>query len=140
MSGRFGRHQWDQRPKDPKWTRMGSARMRRRALDLPESNSLPARVPPSFVYNMSICSKAVRLPEIVATILNTIDDKKTLVSCIQVNRPWAEEATACLWRSDPPIDALLALNRPDRLQYYANKIVTLGTFISEPFTPCSEYN
>ena len=85
-------------------------------------------------------SKAVRLPEIVATILNTTDDKKTLVSCIQVSRLWAEEATACLSRSDPPIDALLALNRPDRLQYYTNKIDTLGTFISELFTPCSEYN
>lgn len=71
------------------------------------------------------------MPEIVANIVNVIDDTKTLASCAQVNRLWAEEAIPCHWRADPPISALLALalDLPDRLQYYANMIVSLGTYI-----------
>jgi len=75
---------------------------------------------------MSIRPKAIQIPEIVSTILYTINDPETLRSCVQVNKLWADEATTCLWRSDPPIDALLALSSPDRVQYYANKIITLG--------------
>lgn len=80
------------------------------------------------LFKRSPESKTIALPELVVMILNAIDDAKTLASCALVNRMWAEEATTCLWRSDPPIDALLALDGPERLQYYADKIVLLGTY------------
>lgn len=67
-------------------------------------------------------------PEIILIILNAIDDAKTLASCAQVSRMWAEEATTCLWKFDPPIDALLAIDSQERLQYSANKIVSLGKY------------
>ena len=46
---------------------------------------------------------------------------------------WAKEAVPFLWSLDPPLDALLALERPHRLQHYANSIKTLGRSISVEF-------
>lgn len=65
------------------------------------------------------------LPELVAAILDQICDAPSRFACAQVNKLFAEVATSLLWAYTPPISALAAL-RNDRLQYYAEKIISIG--------------
>ena len=74
----------------------------------------------------SACSQAVRLPEIVAAILEHLDNKKALFAALQVNRLWSDEATTLLWLVDPPHWAFSNIKDAERLQYYAKKISSLG--------------
>lgn len=74
----------------------------------------------------SACSQAVQLPEIVAIILEQLQDKKTLFAALQVNRLWAAEATTLLWRVFPSILDLARIEDVKRVQYYANKISVLS--------------
>ena len=71
------------------------------------------------------CSQALGLPEIVATILEQLPDRKALFAALQVNRLWAHEATMVLWRKNPPIQALVQISDIERRQYYANRISSL---------------
>lgn len=71
------------------------------------------------------CSQAVGLPEIVAIILEQLGNTKDLFAALQVNKLWADEATALLWRVDTPIRALVHIEDAERLQYYADKISSL---------------
>ncbi|KAF6233581.1 hypothetical protein HO173_008138 [Letharia columbiana] len=96
------------------------------------SNSLfryPRRKTPEVIglhITMSpACSHAVGLPEIVAAILEQLDNAKALFAALQVNKLWADEATTLLWRVDPPILALARIEDAERLQYYADKISSL---------------
>lgn len=67
------------------------------------------------------CSQALRLPEILAPILEQLGDNEALFAALQVNRLWADEATTILWRDGPPIGSMGRIS-VERLQYYDNKI------------------
>ena len=73
----------------------------------------------------SACSQALGLPEIVAAILEQLHCDWSLFAALQVNRLWADEATAVLWRVNPPIQGLMQISNIERRQYYANKISSL---------------
>ena len=62
------------------------------------------------------------LPEMVASILEHVIQRRTLFACTQVNKLWAEESTTVLWRHYPPVNALAKLDNASRIQYYAYKI------------------
>lgn len=68
------------------------------------------------------CSQALGLPEIVAAILEQLEDDGDLFAAVQVNKLWADEATTILWRDIPPIRTIGRIGDVERLQYYANKI------------------
>lgn len=72
------------------------------------------------------CSQAVALPEIVAAILEQLHGTKALFAALLVNRLWAAEATRLLWRVDPPIMALAHIIDAERLQCYADNIISLN--------------
>ncbi len=72
------------------------------------------------------CSKALRLPEIVAAILEFLENSQDLFSALQVNTLWSDEATTSLWRVEPPMEAFSGINDVERLQYYADKITSLA--------------
>jgi len=93
---------------------------------------------------LSVASKVLRLPELVHTIFNFLDndhDTSALAACMQVNRLWAEEAVVLLWRtcgsgrSDSSHLAAMA-ESPDRLQWYARCITALF-FARAAFSPGS---
>lgn len=64
----------------------------------------------------------MRLLEIVAAILEQLDQNFALFAVLQVNKFWAHEATTVLWRVDPPCQPFAHLEDAERLQYYADKI------------------
>ena len=68
----------------------------------------------------------MRLPEIVAAILEHLQHHKDILAAVQVNRLWAAEATTRLWRIYPQIQDLARIEDIERLQCYANKISVLG--------------
>ena len=78
------------------------------------------------VSTSAACSQALGLPEIVAAILEWLQDTKSLFQALQVNRLWADEATMILWRVDPPVRGLVQISNVERRQYYANKVSSLN--------------
>ena len=81
---------------------------------------------------MAPSQHALCVPEIVAIVLNHLDQEKaglrTLVQCAQVNSLWANEATTSLWgkrlsSSKDRFQALAGMADPARKQFYANKIL-----------------
>ena len=72
------------------------------------------------------CSKALRLPEIVAAILEYLEDTQDFFSALQVNTLWSDEATTILWRVEPLMEAFSGINSVERFQYYADKITSLA--------------
>lgn len=72
------------------------------------------------------CSQALRLPEIVAAILEQLKDEKALFAALQVNKLWADEATTLLWRVRPQTLDLARIQDAERLQYYADKVSFLN--------------
>ena len=80
---------------------------------------------PAERNQVSACSQALGLPEIVAVIMEQLHHRRSLFAALQVNRLWADEATMVLWRVDPPIKSLLQISNVERRQYYANKISSL---------------
>ena len=70
----------------------------------------------------SACSQALKLSEIVATIMEQLPNNRTLFAALQVSRLWAEEATTVLWQDYPSISALVQIEDAKRIQYYANKV------------------
>ena len=77
------------------------------------------------------CSQAVRLPEIVAMILEHLKDNKALFAALQVNKLWADEATTLLWREYPQTMDLSSIEDVERLQYYADKISVLSIELND---------
>lgn len=71
------------------------------------------------------CAQAMRLPEIVAAILEEVHGARDLFAALRVNKLWTDEATTILWHVDPPIRALVCIEDAGRLQYYPNKVTTL---------------
>ncbi|KAH9860374.1 hypothetical protein J1614_011705 [Plenodomus biglobosus] len=88
-------------------------------------------------------------PQVVSLVLHHLSDMKykdrrqhgpdqpveflefrpTLVPSIRVNKLWAEQGTAILWKRYPHIPALQSME-PARRQWYANKVEQV--FVSEP--------
>lgn len=79
----------------------------------------------------SACSQAVQLPEIVAMMLEHLQDNKALFAALQVNKLWADEATTLLWRKYPQILELARIEDVERLQYYADKISVLSIELND---------
>lgn len=65
------------------------------------------------------------LPEIVAAIMEELNDRQSLFAALQVNKLWADEATMVLWREDPSIQSLIRISNIERRQYYADRISSL---------------
>ena len=66
-------------------------------------------------------------------IAELADDKTTLVSCAQVCRLWAAEATSLLWQNANLPSTLVDHMEPARIQFYAKKIRSLDLFLESPW-------